>query len=652
MKLSARLLLFLLVALIALPVHAKNPRWGKVVNVQIQGRSTSRQPEAPGNPPVALPLAATLESASQCPRAIVAFRNASSATLTLTIGEAAPLQIAPKQTQRVCAQEDVVGWQVSSPHGWQYGGRLDVKGLRLREETLIAPGATLQIVNATGETQRLQLDGHDIGKLEAGKQKTVGPVDAGAHTLLARGKISQRRDTKRVRLAAGDTTTVTWQPPPTWTQVHNHENEAAHVVVDGVGFGDVAAENEIRVLGLGAGKHQVLLTFFPSGKTKKFEIVASPAGEPLGKSPEIAVTVANLSGELLDIPPGLREWGTVMDVLGTLQVRVPRRTFGAVLVGRDSGLKYRQDFHARTDPDAIVWRITRPMAVLRVKNSTGVPIIVTLPDDQTMAVAIGKMAEAKVPAGRLSLVAKAQVGDRAWTRGMTLLVGKEMLWQVKSKLTGLIVASTYAEPLLVRLDGAAQFKLLPGKSVRMNARPGAHRVEARALRSGTQAVIELDVVDGERRTLTIKPPTGSLKLTAGTQPVTVRVRGVEVAEAQPGEPVVVPVTAGQVQAEVRDDKGRAHTFLGLVAPTQQVELALPAADRAALEIGWQGQAVAQVSVDGGAEMTLQPGASLRLDGIARGPHLVAIASGGISWRRWMQIDGQQAVARFVLKPTP
>ena len=206
MKLSARLLLFLLVALPALPAHAKNPRWGKVVNVQIQGRSTSRQPEAPANPAVALPLAATLESASQCPRAIVAFRNASSATLTLTIGEAAPVQIAPKQTQRVCAQEDIVGWQVSSPHGWQYGGRLDVKGLRLREETLIAPGATLQIVNATGETQRLQLDGHDIGKLEAGKQKTVGPVDAGAHTLLARGKISQRRDTKRVRLAAGDLT--------------------------------------------------------------------------------------------------------------------------------------------------------------------------------------------------------------------------------------------------------------------------------------------------------------------------------------------------------------------------------------------------------------------------------------------------------------
>ena len=58
MKLSVRLLLFLLVALIALPAHAKNPRWGKVVNVQIQGRPTSRQPEAPANPSVALPLAA------------------------------------------------------------------------------------------------------------------------------------------------------------------------------------------------------------------------------------------------------------------------------------------------------------------------------------------------------------------------------------------------------------------------------------------------------------------------------------------------------------------------------------------------------------------------------------------------------------------
>ncbi len=651
MKLSVRLLLFLLFALAALPAHAKNPRWGKVTNAQIHGVTSSRQPEADPNKPVALPLAVTLESASQCPKATVAFRNASKATLALTIGDAQPAQIQPKQTLRVCAEDDVVEWKAISPRGWQYGGRLDVAGLKLREETLIEPGATLQMVNATGETQTLTIDGHFVGRLEAGKQKTMGPLAPGVHELLARGKISRRKDTKRVRLAAGDTTSVTWQPPHTWALVRNHENELAHVVVDGVGFGDVAPQGEIRVLGLGAGKHQVLLTFVPSGKTKKLEIVASGAGEPPGKSAEIAVTVANLTGELLDVPAGLPEWGTVLDVLGTLQVHVPRKTFGATLIGRDSGLKYRQDFHAKTDPDAIVWRITRPKALLRVKNATGMPIVVTLYEDQTAAVAVGQTLEANVPAGRTSLTAKAAGSDRTWKRGLTLKVGREMLWAVKSKLTGLVVTSAYAEPLLVRLDGASQYKLLPGKSVRMNARPGSHRVEARALRSGTQAVMELDVVDGDRRTLTIKPPTGTLKLTAGTQPVTVRVRGVEVAEAKPGEPVVVPVTAGQVQADVRDDAGRTANFIGMVAPTQQVELALPAADRAALEIGWQGKAPAQVAVDGGAELTLQPGASLRLDGVKRGAHLVAIASGGVSWRRWMQIDGHQAVAKFVLKPT-
>ncbi len=651
MKLSARLLLFLLATTLALSAHAKNPRWGKVSNAQIHGVESSRQPEAPGNTPVALPLTTTLETASQCTRAIVAFRNASRSTLTLTIGDAAPVKILPKQAQRFCAQDDVVGWQVNSADGWQYGGRMEVAGLRLREETLIEPGASLVVVNGTGETQRLQLDGRAVGKVDPGKQKTLGPLSAGVHELLARGKISKRKDTKRVRLAAGDTVTVTWQPPPTWTQIRNHDQEGAHVIVDGAGFGDVAPGGEIRVLGLGTGKHQALLTYFPSGRTKKIEIFASPAGEPAGKSPEIEVTVVNQTGETLVIPLGLREWGTTLDDLGILRVRVPRRTFGAVLTGRDSAFKYHQDFHAKTDPDTMLWRIIRPRGIVRVKNATGVPIVVNLPDDQTMAVAVGKTAETSLAAGRVSLVAKAQGSDRQWKRGLTVKVGRELLWQVKSPLTALLVASAYAEPLLLRLDGTGQYKLLPGKSVRMNARPGSHRLETRALRSGTASVIELDVQDGDRRKLTIKPPTGSLRLTAGTEPVTVRVRGIEVAEVQPGEPVVVPVTAGQVQVEVRDDKGRSANFLGLVAPTQQVELALPAEDRAALEITWQGTAVAQVVVDGGAEVALQPGATLRLDGVKRGPHLVAITSGGIAWRRWMQVDGHQAVARFVLKPT-
>ena len=561
------------------------------------------------------------------------------------------MAIQPAQTLRICAQENVVEWQVTAPRGWQYGGRMDVAGVKLREETLVSPGGTLVLVNATGETQKMMLDGHPAGKLEPGKQKSLGPLLAGEHHVLARGRVSQLVDAKRVRLEAGETRTVTWQPPPTWTQIRNYEKELAHVVVDGVGFGDVPAGGEIRVLGLGGGKHQALLTFAPSGKIKKLVVVASPAGQPAGKSPEIEVTVVNQTGELLDIPPGLREWGTVMDVLGLVQTRVPRKTFGATLVGRDSGLKYRQDFHAKTDPDAIVWRITRPRGLLRVKNATGMPIVVSLPEDQTAAVGVGQIVARKIPAGRLSILAKAVGNDRVWKRGMTLKVGRELMWQVKSKLTAIIATSAYAEPLLVRLDGVGRVKLLPGKSVRMNARPGSHRLEARAARSGTQSIIDLDIADGDRRVVTIKPPTGSLKLTAGERPVTVRVRGVEVAEAPAGEAVVVPVTAGQVQAEVRDDQSRNVNFVGLVAPTQQVELKLPASDRAALEIGWQGKTAAEVAVDGGPATTLQPGATLRLDGVKRGAHLVAIASAGISWRRWMQIDSRQAVARFVLKPS-
>ena len=646
-----KLTLPLLILLFALPAVAANPRFGKVTHAQIRGENSSRQPEAPGNPPVALPLAVTLESQSTCAKAMVAFRNSTKSALSLTIGEATPVQIAPGQTQRACAEDDVVEWRVTSAHGWQYGGRMDVTGLKLREETLIVPGATLILANATGEPQKIEVDGRRIGIIEAGKQKTIGPLTAGTHNLLARGKITQRRDPKKVKLAAGDTTTLTWQPPPTWTTIRNHETEAAHVVVDGVGFGDVQAEGEIRVLGLGGGKHQALLTFFPSGKTKKLTIVASPAGEPEGKSPEILLTAANLTGEALDIPLGLREWGVTMDTLGTLKVRVPRKTFGVTLIGRDSGLKYKQDFHAKTDPDAIIWKITRPRAVLRIKNATGVPIVVQLPEDKTLTVGASQIAAVKLPAGKTALLAKAKGGEREWKRGLTLLANRELMWTVKSKQTALIVTSTYAEPLLVRLDGAARFKLMPGKSVKFNARPGSHRIETKALRSGTSAVMELDIQDGDRRALTVKPPTGSLHLTAGTEPVKVLVRGVEVAEAQPGEPVVVPVTAGQVQAEVRDNKGQTVNFLGLVAPTQQVELALPAADRGALEIAWQGKVAAQVVVDGGAEMSLQPGASLRLDGVKRGPHLVAIASGGISWRRWVQLDGRQAVAKFVLKPT-
>ena len=639
-------------ALLAGAAWAGVPVRRTVLHAQIHGQA-ERRPAATATPMARLPAEVTATIPLQCPRAVVAFRNAGATPLTLHMADAPPRPIAARQTLELCAEDDTVSWQVTAASGWRYGGRMDVAGLVRREETLVEPGATLQVTNATGEKQRLALGGRDIGSLEAGQTLTLGPIIPGLHTLLARGMISQRREARRVRVAAGETTALTWQQPPTWTRVHNKEAEAAHITIDGVAYGDVAPGAEVRILGLVPGKHQVLLAFVPSGRVKRLEVRASAVGDPPGKSAEIDVDVHNGSRELLDIPKGLAAFGTVLDVGATLHMRVPRRTWGATLVGRDSGLRYHHDFHAQRDPEVLTWRVKRPEGTLRVRNATGLDLGVSLPGGVKVRVPAGKTAVARVPAGRLTLVAEAEAaGKRQWRRGVTLAAGKELTWRVKAEPAALIVASSFAEPLLLRLDTAAQVKLLPGKSIRLQAPPGRHTLAARAPRSGTAAALELEVREGERQTVQLRPPTGSLRLKAGALPLTVHVRGVEVAEVQPGETAAVPVTAGQVQAEVRDAEHPSANFLGLVAPTQQVELALPTADRAAVEIAWQGKSTAEVTLDAGAARLVQPGASLRLEGVRRGAHLVAIAAGGVSWRRWLQIDGQQPVARFVLRPTP
>lgn len=658
---NQRVKIVLALALLALPVEAarrKSQKVPRVVHAQLVGQP-ERRPEEPLQPVLPLPEVVTLETLPVCPQAVLAFRNAGRTPLTLQVGENSPQTVQPGTVYRTCAEDNIVSWQVTAPDmpgnkdrpgkkaGWRYGGRLDVTGVRLREETLIEPGATLELVNATGETQRIWLDGRNVGQLESGKSRSFGPVTSGQHRALGQGKISRRKDAKQVRVDAGGAATLTWQPPPTWTQIRNREMESAHVVVDGVAFGDVPPGGEVRVLGLGGGKHQAVLTFFPSGQQKRLEVLASPAGSPPGQSPEIEITARNRTGEILDIPLGLRTWGTEMDVGAVVHARVPRRTFGATLIGRESGLKYHLDVHANQKTDELHWEITRPQALLRVRNETGVAVHVELPNHASMEVGVAEVKAVRVPAGRMSLLAQANL--RTWKRGMTVPAGREVLWKIAAPLTALIAASGYAEPLMIRLDGGAPLRLLPGKSVRLKAKPGEHTVEARAPRTGTAAKVTLRLQDGERQTVQLKPPTGTLRLTAGTRPLQVFVRGTQVAEAQPGEPLTVPVAAGQVQAEVRDDQGRSSNFLGLVAPTQQVELMIPAADLSALELGWEGTMPAQLTIDGGPELAVQPGGTLRVDGIARGPHLLAITSAGLNWRRWVQVDGRQAVARVKLR---
>lgn len=653
--LSTLLLLMTLADLVAVgAAHAvkKKPLTAQaapVIHATVIG-GPDRQPEASPNPLTPRPITAVLEDHRHCPQAAVAFRNATKSELQLQIGSGAPAGIAAGARVVVCADDAIVAWQVVSPAGWRYGGRLDVTGLQLREETLIEPGGTLELVNATGEPQRLKLDGRDVGWLAPGKSRTLGPLDAGTHRVLGQGKVSRRKDARVVRVEAGVTTEVSWQPQSTWANIHNHAAEVAHLVIDGVGFGNIAPHTAVRIVGLNAGKHQAVLTLMPSGKEKRLEVTASAKGEAPGLSPEIELTLTNQTGELLNLPEGLRDWGRVIDVGATLSARVPRRRFGVDLRGQDSGLKYHLDIRGAAAPDALAWQITRPQANLRIHNALRQRIHVDLPAGASLDVDPGERPVVRVPAGQIRLTATATVPQpRSWSRGMTLPAGREALWEVKATDTALVVASGYSEPLWVRLDGVASVKLLPGKSMRLRARPGTHTLEARAPRSGTSAKVQVLVDDGERKTVTLKPPTGTLRLTSGALPVRVFVRGVSVADSQPGEVMAVPVAAGQVQAEVRDSEGHSSLFVGLVAPTQQVELALPSSAVAALEIGWQGPAAAQIAVDAGEPTTVPPGAILRLDAIARGSHLVAVSSGGVQWRRWVQVDGRQTVARVVLK---
>lgn len=601
----------------------------------------------------ALPQAVS-ESADEgdaCPHRVV-FHNRSSSGLQLRIGAELQRHLAKGITARLCTRAPRMRWQVTAPSGWQIGGDVDVRDLTVRDVVINDPDATLRVLNRSGEDQRLTLDGREVGTVKAGEDHDFGAIAPGDHQLLARGTHSNGWIPSQFFAKVGRTVRVDLRPPNTVADVYNTGADDAALRIDGFDYGELAAGASLRVVGLCGGRHEAVLIGKQTGEVQRTVLRVARAGERHRPSPPTQLTLVNAAGEVLDVPAGLARYAAQLDAGTQTRWTLPAGlTFGVTLTGRDSGLTYHFDVRGR-DGGARTWRITRPKAMLRLVNRTGQEVAVLVPGHRVAHMDAGATATLRVPAGRALLVAHLGQDQHQLRTGLVLKPGADATWQIRSQETAVTVVNGYAETVQVVLDGAQPVEVKSQGDLRLDVQPGRHHLDVRARISHTEAAASFQIADGQLRKAYFDPPDGALRVDngVGDAPVVLLARGKQLAEVPKGQAVAVDVLPGRLTAEVRDARsGRAQSWTGSIAPTEQVDLDPP--PRAAVDLALEngGQRDLRVQLDAGEAHPIAAGQTWQIAGVAPGTHVLTMEVGGQVLRRRIDVDAQRALVRVRLR---
>ncbi len=606
-----------------------------------------------------LPKAATAStSTSAGPCAHWAFfRNEAGVPLDLKVGADRPRILAAGQTARTCATQDRVPWSVAAHAGWRYGGIADLRDLTRRTVVLDAPGATVEIVNHSGDIQTLTLDDRDVGAMQprADQPLLLGPIVAGHHRLLARGKHGREWRPVELSLQAGVTRRIAFDPLPTSVEVSNLAKEPVRVRIDGSPWGKLAPGATVQILGLVPGVHQVQLVGEKSGDLRALSVTAGLTEQPPGPSAEIIVHVANATGEILKLPDALRDLGLQMQPGQKADWRLKRGTYGITLRGEASGLEYQLGMHADRDPNELPWTVERPTALLQLRNGAGEPVVVTLAETGTIEMGVGESRDVVVRAGRIDIEADTLDTGRHLHGGLFLKPGAGAIWVAKAALTAVTVHNEDMEPVLVRVDGELRGEIVPAGDMRFTLDPGRHDLALLGRVTGAQAEGALVLRDGDLRKTTFTPPDATVHVDnrRGGNKVTVLVRGVQAAEVGPQVRGAVPVSPGRLVVEVRDStSGRSTHWQGRVAPMQQAEVSMPPLSTTGLEATLEGDnRGVRVWLDDGEPFQMQNSKLWRLEGLRPGTHVLHIEIDGREMRRRIELDAHKPLNRFLLRPT-
>ncbi len=574
-----------------------------------------------------------------CSRTLL-LHNRHTDAVVLDIGGSGPRRLAAQATARFCAASPEVAWTVRqslAASAWQWRGQAVLAEGERRMVEIDAPAASLNVRNYSGEPQRLAVDGTVLADVAAGQSVTLGPLPAGLRRVVAS---SQRRAAfwgASVSLTAGQTAALSLPRPSAVLELRNPLTEEAALDVDGLPFGRVAAAGQGWVVGQTEGRHVVRWVGVRSGAVQTQEAEAGRGGQ----LPEVTVAVVNQSGERLQLPDGLRHWGTSLSAGERASWRLPRGDFGVDLQGEQSGLRYHLDVR-RSSPAELSWTVRRPTALLRLVNRSSDRVEVDVPILGPLPIAPGKRAVLRVPAGRLALQARAEGRAQPYRTGLMLQGGEQATWEIRAHATYTVAVNRWNEPIELWVDGLRTARIAAGQEMRIPLVAGAHHLEARVARLGWSERVTLQVRDGDTWRTLWTPPTSAVRLDnrLGPEALELWSEGVHLATAETATVVVDVLPAGRPPLRLRGaQSGQQRAVQVDLEPAQTAEL--PQLPWAAVQLIVRTvEPSLQVQLDGGVVQAVTTG-ELVLAGVAPGRHVLRLVDAGrVVWAA-VDVDGRR-----------
>ncbi len=614
------------------------------------------------------PQAAETADARGCVHSLL-LRNETQEVLEIQVDNSAKRQLLGLGTARTCVKQAKTTWRAEAKpradfKGWLLSGTAIVTGLRGRTVVLREPGGSVELVNHSGDAQLLTLDGSSAGKVKPGQTYLLGPIAPGDHKLLARGKHGRQWRPMELQTRAGETSRIILQPLATTTELLNHTADAVQVLIDGHSWGTLDAHQKVQLLGLMPGKHKAFLISLADGNRSELTLTTTTGLAEDERSAEVLVHVDNQSGEDLQLPAALMEFGTVVLAKHRVDWWLPRKTFGLKLKGLDSNLNYKLDMIAKQDPAEKTWVVRRPTVSLYIRNTSGEAALVAITGVGAWQLAQGQTEHSEVPAGRIAVEAELQGSNRHVKTGIWGKPGTSVSWDVRAAITAVTVHNDAREAVVIALDHFTRGQVAPGKDLRFDVQAGVHPLSVRGVRSGLLAEGTVVLRDGDVRTVHFgaidaamrlgncaKEKGNCYKADKGRAELAIVVHGETLATVAPGKRQQLPIDPGQLSVQVLDTTSqRQQVWNGQAVPAQQVELPTPTRETVTVVVELAGQSTSVVAaLDDAPLVTVPAHKPAKFLAVTPGEHLLHIRYDGREIRRRVHIDGHRPEHRLILR---
>jgi len=585
-------------------------------------------------------MSSTLLAAEQGP-AVVRFISPDGALSVQVDGAGPAVKIARGGSHSFKVRGKSLRYTVSRGEVWRYTADVDLHRIRARTITLTIPGMHVRVVNRTDEDRLLSVHGRNFGIIKRNRTRLIGPLSPDAELLDSTGVRSRTHVVRRFSGSPGGQLTLVLPPLPAGLLVPNPLPARAQLSIDHRDYGALGPGEEIYILGLAPGSHEVELIEAGTGRPFRYDAEMVERGAAAPKAGAIKLRVVNHTGETLVLPPALGGFfPRRVEPDESVVMTVPLKPFKLRLAGRDSELTYAYDIK----PGGGVtqrWRIERPRGQLHLTNGTGEVATVAIGAFGSVRMAADSKVQVRnVPAGKLDLAITTASGGDRFTRKLTLKPGGDARWTVTRGGASLHIKNLWQEPVDLAIDGSPRGRVNPAGLFRVKRiQPGTHEVVAQTIVSKVREVISVTVVDGEKTTVKLRPPQASLRLqNRGDRALEVVVRGVRVGVVEPGKTSTFNVRSGRMAVDV-SQRGTSvsTTWFGTAAPAQQLDLPNPTAGSAPLIVRNPLHAPVSVRVGSREPVKVAAGAELTISDLGAGIHLVEITGDGFRQRQRVHV---------------